>query len=129
MRHLIKPNQMNRMGIMYVPEGPHKKIGKVPDYLTKGFNKPSIVGSKVKGAIRLGRILYKSGAWKKVGRYYGFKYRYRIAGAGAGIGIALSTNPFLDPNQDGQTRSYMEFPRRRFNKQKRNTVHRCCICR
>ncbi len=105
-----------------------KKLGKFPDYLVKGLNKPGIVSGKIKGAIGLGRILYKTGAWKRVGRYYGFKYRKKIGVAVSGGVIAggLSSVPWPS-TKDGETRNYMVKPSTR---RKYGTKHNNCTgCR
>ncbi len=109
--------------VVEVDEGPHK-LGKFPDYLTKGLNKPSIVGSKIKGAYQLGKVLYKAGALRKVGRYYAYRYRYKIGG---GLATGAFSSSFLRfPSQDGQTRSPMvgSVNRRRYNRRKNP-----CKCR
>ncbi len=70
-------------------EGP-SKLGKFPDYLVKGLDKPSFgVGSRIKGGIRFGQMLYRTGAWKPYIRYHSYQNRYKI-GIGAG-GIALGS--------------------------------------
>ncbi len=81
-------------------------FGKVPDYIIKTLDKPSIgVGSRIKGTIRLGRILIKTGAWKKVSRYYAFRNRYRLGGLGVGGGIVYTiTTGSQNPQQ--QARSF-----------------------
>ncbi len=106
------------MAIMVVStdEGP-AKLGKFPDYLTKGLNKPSIVGSKIRGAYQLGKVLYKAGALRKVGRYYAYRNRYRIA---TGIGGSAFISSFLfSATQDGQTRSIVvKSSKQRFKRRK-----------
>ena len=92
------------MGLMVieVDEGPHK-VGKFPDYLTKSLGKPSFIGGKIKGAYQLGKILYKTGAYKRVMRYYGYRNKYRIATGIIGVGISSSFLQF--PSENGQARS------------------------
>ena len=87
------------------PDDRIEKLGKFPDYLVKGLNKPSVVGSKIRGIYQLGKILYKTGAYKKVGRYYGFRYRYKIGTAIATVAISSSFLQF--PSENRQTRSNM----------------------
>ncbi len=118
------------MTVMYVDtEDFPKKLGKFPDYLVKGLGKPSIIGGKIRGAVQLGKILYKTGAWKRVGRYYGYKYRKRItAGVTGGIIIGnLSSIPFQGPEQ---ARTYMvKSSTRRKYSNRYHSRERCKICR
>ncbi len=85
-------------------------FGKIPDFLTKSLDKPGFgVGSKIKGAIGLGKILYKTGAYKKVGRYYGYRYR-KIIGAGVASG-AISSQFINTPGPLGEGGNYIQQPR------------------
>ncbi len=127
MKHLIKPIQKNKLALITVEsdEGP-KKLGKFPDFITKGLEKPSLIGGKIKGAIALGKILYKTGAYKRVARYYGYKNRYRItAGVGGGLIVgSLLSIPFSGPF--GQTRTNMVQSRARRIGYKNRNIQQCC---
>ncbi len=105
-------------GLMVVAqdEGP-QKLGKFPDWLTKGLDKPSFFGGKLKAGIQLGKILYKSKAYKPVIRYYAYRNRYRIGVSVAGSAFLSS---FLQsPGQNGQTRNRMvQSSTRRRNRRK-----------
>ncbi len=106
-----------------------KKLGKFPDYLTKGLKYPG--GGRVRGAIGLGRILFKTGAWKRVGRYYGFKYRKRIGiGVTGGLIAGGLSSVFQGPgSQDGETQNNMvKFSSRRKYGTKRNDCTGCRPC-
>ncbi len=106
-------------------EGP-KKLGKFPDFITKGLNKPSIIGSKIKGAYQLGKILYKTGAYKRVARYYGYKNRYRIS-AGVGGGVIVGSLLSVPPSSPfGQTRNNMVKSRSRRVSYKNRNIQQCC---
>ncbi len=103
------------MTVVYVDtEDFPKKLGKFPDFITKGLRKPSFVGGKIRGAYQLGKILYKAGALRKVGRYYGYKYRIPIAGIGGGIiaGSLFSTPDSQD--QKGGTNMVQSGSKRKF---------------
>ncbi len=98
--------------VVEIDEGPGK-LGKFPDFITKGLNKPGFISSKIKGAYQLGKILYKAGAIRKVGRYYAYRHRYKIA---TGIAASYFASSFLQsPSQNGQTRDIVvkSRPRRR----------------
>ncbi len=111
MNHLLKPIRTN-MTVVYIEDDSFpKKLGKFPDYLTKGLQKPSFISSKVRGVYQLGKILYKTGAWKKVMRYYAIKNRYRIGGVAVGGGVIGALSPFPTTNPYGQTRNQLEQPR------------------
>ncbi len=65
--------------------------GKVPDYVIKNLNKPSPVGSKIKGAVTLARILSKRpNTLYRATRYRIVTNKKRLIGAGVATGgIAL----------------------------------------
>ncbi len=90
------------------------EFGKVPDFISRQLKYTPGIGGKIRGGIQLGKILFKSGAYKRVARYYGFKYRYRI---GAGIATASISSFLTTPNQFGQTRGIVVQSRsKRFRK-------------
>ncbi len=118
------------MSIVFVDQEDFpKKLGKFPDYLVKGIGKPSFVGGKIRGAYQLGKILYKTGAWRRVGRYYGFRYRKRITAGVAGglIASSLYSVPVQSPEQ---TRKYMvKSKSKRLYGANGNFGKRCQVCR
>lgn len=103
------------MTVVYVDtEDFPKKIGKFPDYITKGLKKPSFIGGKIRGAYQLGKVLYKAGALRKVGRYYGYKYRIPIAGIGGGIIAGSLWSTPDSQNQQGRTNMVKSRAKRKY---------------
>ncbi len=96
--------------------------GRIPDFITRGLSKPSFgVGARIRGAYTLGKALYKSGAYKKVIRYYSYRNRYRI-GIGTGTGI-LASQFLAPPRKQLQARNRFQ----RYNRRKQRK--RCPPCR
>ncbi len=106
-----------------------RKLGKFPDYLVKGLDKPSFgVGSRIKSAYKLGKILYKTGAYKKVIRYKLLTNKKKLAFGTGGIVLGASLIPRTTPRNRGQRIQQFKKTNKFQQKQYSKDKHRCC-CR
>ncbi len=106
------------------------EFGKVPDFIQRNFlNKPSIIGGKIRGAIRIAKYGLRYRKYPII-RYNVYRQRKKIVAFGTGTGVvgALSFSP-RGSNRFGQTRNNMVKYR---SKRKYSTKHKsgtCCpIC-
>ena len=129
MRHLIKPNRQ-QMTLVHIPsEDFPRKLGKFPDYIVRGLDKPSFgIGSRIKSAYKLGKILYKTGAGKRAIRYRVLTNKKKLAFGTGGIILGaslLGSGPrYNRGSRVQQFKKTNKFKQKQYPKDK----HRCCWC-
>ncbi len=129
MRHLIKPNRQ-QMTLVHIPsEDFPRKLGKFPDYIVRGLDKPSFgIGSRIKSAYKLGKILYKTGAGKKAIRYRILTNKKKLAFVSGGIILGTTLLSRYPRNMRGKRIQQFKKANKFKQKQYSKDFNRCC-CR